>query len=71
VARRAPLGRLARSLNGFRENRAQVGSARLLTARAKADVVIESIYTGLLITVFLVIVWFASYVVYKLYHGQR
>lgn len=38
---------------------------------AKADVVLETIYTGLLITVFLVISWFACYVVYKLYHGQR
>lgn len=32
---------------------------------------LETIYTGLLIAVFLVISWFACYVVYKLYHGQR
>lgn len=32
---------------------------------------VEAIYTGLLIVVFLIIGWFACYVVYKLYHGQR
>ena len=32
---------------------------------------LETVYTGLLIGVFLVITWFAAYVVYKLYHGQR
>lgn len=32
---------------------------------------VEMVYTGLLIVVFLIIGWFAAYVVYKLYHGQR
>lgn len=32
---------------------------------------VETIYTGLLITIFLIIAWFSVYVVYKLYHGQR
>ena len=32
---------------------------------------LETVYTGLLIGVFLVITWFAGYVIYKLYHGQR
>jgi hypothetical protein len=32
---------------------------------------IEVAYTALLIAVFVVIGWFAAYVVYKLYHGQR
>lgn len=32
---------------------------------------IEVAYTALLIAVFLVIGWFACYVVYKLYQGQR
>ena len=35
------------------------------------DVSVEMVYTGLLIVVFLIIGWFAAYVVYKLYHGQR
>ena len=38
---------------------------------AKAAVVIETIYTGILVAIFLVIAWFSVYVVYKLYHGQR
>ena len=45
--------------------------AAVPSSSAKADVVIETIYTGLLIAVFLAITWFACYVVYKLYHGQR
>jgi hypothetical protein len=32
---------------------------------------IEVVYTALLVAVFLVIGWFAVYVVYKLYQGQR
>ena len=32
---------------------------------------IELVYTALLIGVFLLIGWFAIYVVYKLYQGQR
>jgi hypothetical protein len=32
---------------------------------------IELVYTVLLVTVFAVIGWFAAYVVYKLYQGQR
>jgi len=32
---------------------------------------IEVYFTGLLIAVFMLIGWFAVYVVYKLYHGQR
>jgi hypothetical protein len=32
---------------------------------------IEVFFTGLLIAVFMLIGWFAVYVVYKLYHGQR
>jgi len=33
--------------------------------------VLEIIYTGLLVLMFLVISWFSVYVVYKLYRGQR
>ena len=32
---------------------------------------LEVAYTLLLIGVFLLITWFAIYVVYKLFHGQR
>jgi hypothetical protein len=32
---------------------------------------IEVVYTAILVTVFAVIGWFAVYVVYKLYQGQR
>jgi hypothetical protein len=33
--------------------------------------VIHTFFTVLLVAVFVVIGWFAAYVVYKLYHGQR
>jgi hypothetical protein len=33
--------------------------------------VLEIVYTGILVVVFLFITWFAFYVVYKLYQGQR
>lgn len=32
---------------------------------------LELVYTGLLVAVFLFITWFSVYVVYKLYQGQR
>lgn len=32
---------------------------------------IEFVFTALLVAVFILIGWFAVYVVYKLYHGQR
>jgi hypothetical protein len=32
---------------------------------------IELVYTALLVAVFLFIGWFAAYVVYKLFQGQR
>ena len=32
---------------------------------------LEFFYTGILVLVFLFITWFAVYVVYKLYQGQR
>ena len=32
---------------------------------------LELFYTGILVLVFLFITWFAVYVVYKLYEGQR
>jgi cell division protein FtsL len=32
--------------------------------------VLEVIYTGLLVVIFLLIAWFSVYVVYKLYQGQ-
>lgn len=32
--------------------------------------VLETVYTGLLVIIFLLIAWFAVYVVYKLYQGQ-
>ncbi len=32
---------------------------------------LELFFTGLLVLMFLIIGWFAVYVVYKLYHGQR
>jgi hypothetical protein len=33
--------------------------------------VLEVVYTGLLVAVFLFITWFSVYVVYKLYQGQK
>ena len=42
-----------------------------MAATRRANVVVETIYTGLLIAVFLVIGWFSVYVVYKLYQGQK
>ena len=32
---------------------------------------LELVYTLLLVAVFLIIGWFACYVIYKLYEGQR
>lgn len=32
---------------------------------------LEIVYTGLLVLMFLFISWFSVYVVYKLYQGQR
>ncbi len=32
---------------------------------------LEFVYTGILVLMFLVITWFSVYVVYKLYQGQR
>lgn len=32
---------------------------------------LEYFYTGLLIAVFAFVTWFAAYVVYKLFQGQR
>ena len=32
---------------------------------------LEIVYTGILVFVFLFITWFSVYVVYKLYQGQR
>lgn len=32
---------------------------------------LEVFYTGLLVAVFLFVTWFAVYVVYKLYEGQK
>jgi hypothetical protein len=32
---------------------------------------LELVFTGLLVTMFVIIGWFSVYVVYKLYHGQR
>ena len=32
---------------------------------------LEAVYTGILILVFLFVAWFAVYVVYKLYEGQK
>lgn len=32
---------------------------------------LEFVYTGILVLVFALIGWFAFYVVYKLYQGQR
>lgn len=31
---------------------------------------LEFVYTGLLVVIFLIISWFSVYVVYKLYQGQ-
>jgi hypothetical protein len=45
--------------------------SRVSATRTKGGVVVEKLFTGLLVTMFLVIGWFAAYVVYKLYHGQR
>jgi hypothetical protein len=33
--------------------------------------VLEAVYTGILVLVFLLVVWFAGYAVYKLFQGQR
>lgn len=32
---------------------------------------LEAVYTGILVAVFLFVSWFAVYVVYKLYEGQK
>ena len=32
---------------------------------------LEVVYTGLLVAVFLFVTWFSIYAVYKLYQGQR
>lgn len=32
---------------------------------------LEIVYTGILVAVFLFITWFSGYVVYKLFQGQR
>ncbi|CAM3741234.1 Methionine and alanine importer, small subunit [Isoptericola cucumis] len=32
---------------------------------------LEAVFTGLLVVVSVTIVWFAGYVVYKLFQGQR
>lgn len=32
---------------------------------------LEVVYTGILVAVFLFITWFSVYVVYKLYEGQK
>ena len=32
---------------------------------------LELVYTGILVAVFLFIAWFSVYVVYKLYEGQK
>lgn len=32
---------------------------------------LEVVYTGILVLVFLFVAWFAVYVVYKLYEGQK
>ena len=32
---------------------------------------LEYFYTGLLATMFVIITWFAAYVVYRLFQGQR
>jgi len=37
----------------------------------EGPVVLELVYTGILVLAFLFIGWFAVYVVYKLYEGQR
>jgi hypothetical protein len=33
--------------------------------------VLEIFYTGLLVLVFLLVTWFAGFVVFRLYQGQR
>jgi hypothetical protein len=33
--------------------------------------VLEAVYTGVLVLVFLFVAWFSVYVVYKLYEGQK
>ena len=37
----------------------------------EGHLVLEIVYSGLLVVVFLFIAWFSVYVVYKLYQGQR
>jgi hypothetical protein len=37
----------------------------------RRPLVLEFVYTGILVLVFLFITWFSVYVVYKLYQGQR
>lgn len=32
---------------------------------------LEVLYTGLLVLIFLAVAWFSGYVVYKLYEGQK
>ena len=40
-------------------------------AERMAPVVLEFVYTSILVLAFLLIGWFSFYVVYKLYQGQR
>ncbi len=52
------------------DDRLTHGLTRPLWAAYDARV-LELVYTGLLVVIFGVIGWFACYVVYKLYQGQR
>ena len=40
-------------------------------ALSEGPFVLEIVYTGILVLAFLFIGWFAVYVVYKLYEGQK
>ena len=39
--------------------------------QTQEEPVLEVVYTGILVAVFLFIAWFSVYVVYKLYEGQK
>ena len=48
-----------------------LGRVEVRLQTRKATPVLEIVYTGILVLVFLFVAWFSVYVVYKLYEGQR
>jgi hypothetical protein len=51
--------------------RSPLGSPIGAAGVGRLDDVLEAAYTSLLVVIFALTAWFAVYVVYKLYQGQR